>query len=413
MKLGNLLLVASLLIGSAVFAQGSNDAECERFIGVANNAMSAENYPEAVEYFLKAEDYCEDIGKDNYDRMLVCIQYLMATFEEGSDQYYEYMDKLMNYWEKSEKIGYYSESDDVIRGYYYTLLKEPDFEKADLYFARGIKNQGLELDDEVYIVLHYYNIYTLWFMEQDPEKKAELKQRYIKEYFDLTKLIKDANYAPSTQEILTKYLAQVITSCDDLTPEIPAFMSTLPEDPESKKTALMNMAELLEANQCNETDGYKTIVEAMYEAFPNDPDVQLKIVEIKSCGERIAIYKEIQSSTEDATKKNELQYKIASCYLEIGSFQAAFNAAKSVSGDLRSKALIIQAKAVAATANSCGDSTFDRKCNYLYAAQLMEQGGMDGSKYKALGPNADDCFNNNSPSSVTLTCWGVTVNPCQ
>merc|ERR1711907_757366 len=163
--------------------------------------------------------------------------------------------------------------DDVIRGYYYTLLKEPDFVKADSYFARGIKNKGMELDDEVYIVLYYYNIYTLWFMEQDAEKKGELKQRYIKEYFDLTRLIKEANYAPSTQETLTQYLAQVITSCDDLTPEIPAFMESLPEEKESKKTAMMDMARLLSDNGCLETDGYKNIAEALYELDPNDPEI--------------------------------------------------------------------------------------------------------------------------------------------
>ena len=64
---------------------------------------------------MHAEEACDDMGKDNYDRMLVCIQYLIATFEEGSDEYYQYMDTLMHYWEKTEEIDYYSESDDVYR----------------------------------------------------------------------------------------------------------------------------------------------------------------------------------------------------------------------------------------------------------------------------------------------------------
>ena len=77
-----------------------------------------------------------------------------------------------------------------------------------------------------------------------------------------------------------------------------------------------------------------------------------------------------------------------------------------------SRALLIAADCVAKTANSCGASTFDRKCNYYYAAQLALKAGNSGAaaKYKANAPSSDEIFNNNSPASVTLSCWGVTVD---
>jgi hypothetical protein len=74
--------------------------------------------------------------------------------------------------------------------------------------------------------------------------------------------------------------------------------------------------------------------------------------------------------------------------------------------------MLIAADCVAKTANNCGASTFNRKCNYYYAAQLALKAGNPGAaeKYKANAPSSDEIFNNNSPSTVTLECWGVTVD---
>ena len=78
----------------------------------------------------------------------------------------------------------------------------------------------------------------------------------------------------------------------------------------------------------------------------------------------------------------------------------------------RSKALLVAANCVAKTANSCGSSTFERKCNYYYAAQLANQAGEPGiaSKFKANAPTADEIFSNNSPATLKLSCWNVTVD---
>jgi len=90
----------------------------------------------------------------------------------------------------------------------------------------------------------------------------------------------------------------------------------------------------------------------------------------------------------------------------------------SVNGDLRGDALGIAGRAVGNNANNCGASTFDRKCNYIYAVQLLEQARAKGadvgsaiSKFKANYPTDGEVFENGSPSSVTLSCYGVSVNP--
>ena len=80
---------------------------------------------------------------------------------------------------------------------------------------------------------------------------------------------------------------------------------------------------------------------------------------------------------------------------------------------------MIAGLSVGANANNCGDSDFERRCNYIYAVQLLEQARSLGvsdngaiAKFKANYPTTEQCFNNNSPTSYTLKCYGVTVNPC-
>ncbi|GAB5416549.1 MAG: hypothetical protein Crog4KO_34130 [Crocinitomicaceae bacterium] len=410
MKLGTLLIVASLLIGSAAYGQMT---DCERFLGVANNAYAQENFPEAIEYYKKVEAECEELGKDNYDRLVASYIALMDKEEFGGDAWLDKLEKVMATWEVMDEKGFYNKEDDLTRGYYYSNMRTPDYAQADKYLARGIRAAGTDLYDENYITLFYFNTYTMWYIELDEAKKAELKQRLIKDYFEMSKLIKDANFAPSIQEGLTGYLGQVITSCEDLQPEIPVFIESLPEDPESKKTALMNMAKLMKDNECLETDEYKNIADMLYKLDPEDEEIQIIVLETKSYSEQIPILKELKAQAETDEEKNKYQYKIAYNYSEMNQYKAAYSAAQAVGGKNKSNALVIQAQAVAAMANSCGVSTFDRKCNYIYAAQLMEQAGRDGSKYRAAGPTKEDCFNNSNPTSVTLECWGVTVNPCK
>jgi hypothetical protein len=99
-------------------------------------------------------------------------------------------------------------------------------------------------------------------------------------------------------------------------------------------------------------------------------------------------------------------------YHDQDAYNTAYRTAMGISGAYRNKALLIAANCVAKTANSCGASTFDRKCNYLYAAELAQRGGDGGAaaRFRANGPTESDRFENNNPSSVSLSCWGVSVS---
>jgi tetratricopeptide (TPR) repeat protein len=116
-------------------------------------------------------------------------------------------------------------------------------------------------------------------------------------------------------------------------------------------------------------------------------------------------------------RKGELKYKIVANLFKTGSYDAAYSKAMNIQGKFRGKAMSIAGQCVGQKANSCGVSTFERNCNYIYAVQLLEQsGGAAGpsliAQYKAKFPTSQDCFKEGNPTSVTLDCWGVTVKPC-
>lgn len=416
MKLGNLLIVATLLIGTAANAQEGEDRECTRMRVIANNAMGYGNYPEAVEYFLRAEKLCPEFGKDNYDRLVSCAIKMVNKTEGDASK--AYTDTLLGAWERSEAKGFYDQLDDLNRGYYYLMGTTPNYVKSDFHLKRAIETLGKEMNEQ-FIPVYYYNVYTLWYMEQDATKKDVLKQRLITDYFSLSKLIQEANFAPKTQENLTLYMRQAIQTCDDILPMMPNFMSSLPEDVEIKKTMMLDMTELLESIGCTDTKEYKELLKTMYKLYPDDREIMIKYLNLLPCSERIPLYREIISTSKDEKEKNDMQYEIARCYYEMGSYTTAFNAAKSVGGDKKGSALSIMGQCVGKTANGCGDSTFERKCNYIYAVQLLEQAQANGasglsgviSSYKSNYPTTPDIFDNGSPTSVSLTCWGVSVNP--
>lgn len=423
MKLGKLLVLGTLLIGSVSFAQegGEEDGEsreCRRMLKIANDAMSFTNYKEATTYFIKAENECNEFDSLNYERLASCALN-MATSTEGDEQK-AYIDTLLGAWDRAEAKGIYSKTNDMNRGYFILQSSNPDYHKADTVLNRGINKLGTEVNEQ-FLPLYYYNIYTLWYIELDEAVKANYKQRLIKEYFSLSTLIQDANFAPSTQESLTQFMRQVINTCEDILPEMPKFMSTLPENKDSKKALMLDMGSLLSELGCQKSDEFKNLVNTLYELDQEDPDVIALYLEAADDPRaKIDAYEKLLSNATTDEAKNKYRYEIALAYFQLNSYQTAYNKAKAVGGKHKGNALSIMGQCVAATAMNCGESTFERKSNYIYAVQLLEQAQANGasvggliSSYKSRFPTAEECFDNGNPSSQSLSCWGVTVNPCQ
>lgn len=431
MRLGKLLLAATLLLSTFTFAQDEN-RECRRMRKIANDAMGFENFKEAATFFYKGMEICgddfkkddqgADIGDANYMRLISSLVRVYNS-ENDAEVKKKYADTLVEVYNKTEAAGVYNNENDLKRAFFILQCSAPDYNAADKFFIRGIETEGTAVK-EMYISLHYYNTYTLFYIEQDAEKKTALKQRMIKDYFKLSALVSKANFSVKTQETLTGYLNAVVQSCEDLLPEIPGFMKSLPEDNEAKKSALMNMVQLMEDKKCEDSKEYMGLINSYLEVDPESPvALKMKVKALlgnKQYSDAIATLKKLKELAETDEEKDELQYEIARAYFNTGQYNAAYTAGKAVGGEHRGDGLAIAGQCVGKTAMDCGNSTFERKCNYIYAVQLLEQAQANGASgissviasYKKNFPTTDDCFNNGSPSSQSLSCWGVSVSPC-
>lgn len=414
MKFGKLLLIgATALLTFGANAQGDDaERECKRMRFLAGEeGLNKDDYKTAAMYLLKAETICGSLDKDNWDRLIGSLGTVInGETDEAAKK--AYADTLNEAFKRQEAAGFYNQESDCFRASIILQSSNPDAKEADTYFQRCIKAKGAATH-ESFIVYSYYTTYLI-YNGATGEEKAELKKRMIQDYFNLSEIVSKAGMTPQTQETLTTYLDYVVESCDALLPEIPGYIENLPEDKDAALEAIQRMLKLLDAKGCNDSEEHLALVEAWLKLDPNSIPALLAKLDHMPGSKAIPIIDEIMSKTEDAGMKAELQYKKAYLQYKAGSYKAAYASGRACSGDYNSKGMLIAAQSVAALANSCGNSTFERKCNYIYAAQLAEQAGNGGqaATYRSKAPTSSDCFNENSPKSVTLTCWGVTVNPC-
>lgn len=422
MKLGRLLLLGTLLVaGFNSYAQDDTERECTRMRFLAGEELKIKNYTAAAAYYLKGEEICGGYDAKNYARMIGTLRNAVNTSQDKAVKT-AYNDTLVAAWDRAEAAGAYNEKDDFIRAAAILQTSKPDRVKADKLFRRGVDTKGTATN-EAYVSYFYYNTYAM-YSEATEEAKPELKKRMIAEYFELSALISEANMSVKTQETITGYFNYVVRSCDDILPDLKGYMANLPEDPEVKKAQVLNFIELLEKKECTESAEYFELIDIYVAIDPESLDAQMMKAKAltgqKKYSAAIAAFKTAKGlATEDAMKQ-EISYEIARAQYQSGSYKSAYTTAMSVKGDLRGKALTIAGSAVGKNANNCGSSTFERKCNYIYAVQLLEQarslGESTGStiaSFKRSYPTDGEIFENGSPSSQSLTCYGVSVNPKQ
>lgn len=390
-----------------------NNKECQRMLLFVSQELKMKNYAMASMYYLKGETICgEEYGAKEYDAMSKTLRNTIIT-EKDNVRKKLYTDTLLGVYDRMDAKGYYNEVESSKRATFIMMSSNPDYKKADEIYLRAFENNNKFNDAE--LTYYYYNLYTLFSITSGDDQTA-FKKRLISDYFLLSKKIESENFASSTQQSLTGYFNSLVRSCDDILPELNGFMSSLPQDKEAKKKAVNNFLKLLKEKGCTESNEYEMLIDTII-SIDNTIDAVLAKAQLlkvkKRFKESISVYQTAVQMTELDSIKNEIMMDVLDIqYSNLNAYRTAYNTALTIKGSNRSKALLVAANCVAKTANSCGSSTFERKCNYYYAAQLANQAGKPGiaSKFKANAPTADEIFSNNSPATLKLSCWNVTVD---
>lgn len=415
------LLFGTFLVGS-LFSFGQADGEnreCDRMLFLAQQArIEKQDYKESSIYMIKAEKECGGLDQKNMKILVASLKNTIATIADANEQK-AYIDTLCGAFDRARKVDAYDSADDLLWAYYQAQSNNPKPELSDSLFRAGIKANGTATKEH-YISFYYYNLYVLYAGAPNLKVQEEYKTRMIEEYFTLSKLINDAGMSVKAQENLNNYLNAIIQTCDDIVPELDKFLANVPTEKENAVASIKNFMSLLEQKQCTAVAQYEALVKKWDEI---DPSLESKLAVGKllmtkgKYSEAISAFREVQGLTDDANLKEESNYSIAFCQFKSGSYKSAYSTAMSVGGSFKGKALVLAAQAVAKNKDNCGVSTFERKSNFYYVVELLERARSEGESvgslirsYSENYPTETEIFENGSPSTVTISCYGVTVS---
>jgi hypothetical protein len=390
-------------------------------------AASTENklpfYKSEFSFLLKGQAFCgKTYSKTNYSQIISCGQNILKL-EKDSIIKISYIDTLFLVYQKIDSLNF-GDKNIVLKLAEYSLIKtNKDIIVCDNYYVRAYNDTAI-IKTDIFINNYFYNLYLIYVAESNIDAKSKYKKRLISEYFVLCRFIEDNKLLIKTREAITSVFNNLIENCDDLLPELKVFMSELPQDKDLKIQTVNNFLSLLKEKSCTGSKEYKMLLDtiiridkSLISVTPKVDDSHIskanQFIEEKRYSEAIKEFNSAKATMTNTSLIEDIDFRILEIqYHHLKNYKTVYSLALNTSGSNKSKALLYAARCVAMSANDCGATTFERKCNYYYAADLCERAGDNESakKYRQNGPTSTEKFNNNNPSSIKLSCWGVTVS---
>lgn len=435
MKLKGILgtLMLTLLIGSSAMAQDSSSVaadDCQKFRSLYYQYLTSKAYQDAANFWNDAVESCGPAGLDGAFYSNGRYIYGKLLKEEGitPERKAALKDTVIWIFESRLQIDH-----DLIwiADYASQLVtnKSDDHAKIDTLFAQSIP----ELKDKAkskHYKQYFKHLIVNKFNTAEGEEKEAARTKIIEEYIVLSEYIgtalkaakekEDANEVKrqtSAQSFLDKYFLQIAKDCDVLVGVFDKKLQTLPEDPTERKEKVEAYLALMDQKKCQSSEVYGKFVDELIaleptaEAYFFGGNYALSNKNNSKAAEYFQKAVELEA---DGENKDKYTLNLANVKYKQGSYKSAFKTAKGVGGDYRGDALVICANSIAATANSCGESTFSRKANYWLANDYIKKAiaagaeGVSSSKFLKNAPDSNEAFNEgvSAGSTVSLSCWG-------
>jgi tetratricopeptide (TPR) repeat protein len=311
--------------------------------------------------------------------------------------------------------------------------KNKDFDKIDGLFTNihSVKDKATG----THIRTYFRHLILNKFNSAEGEQKEIERTKVIEEYIVLSDYcaaaLKTANAIQdekkkaraiksytAAQSFLDKYFLKIAKDCAVLTPVLDTKFETIPEG-EAGTAELNKFIALMEKQKCTDSETYsKYVVESVKRnpsaaGFAGLGTIQLKK---KQNSEAVESFKKAVELEAEGDNKDKYLLSLAKAQYTARSYKAAASTAKKVSGEGKGDALKIVGDCIAATANGCGSTTFQRKANYWLANDYYKKAAANGakvssSKYLDSAPSQDDMFSEgvSAGASVSCSCWGETT----
>lgn len=308
--------------------------------------------------------------------------------------------------------------------------KSEDYEKLDKLFENI--HVMKEKSSGTHIRMYFRHLIVNRFNTAEGEDKDMYRGKIIEEYIVLSDYCKAALKAAEgienekkkeraiksydgAQQFLDKYFLKIAKDCEVLTPVLDQKFATIPEG-EAGMADLNKFIKLMERQKCTDTETYEKFVLEAINRNPTAPGYFGLGNIYKGKGEEKKAVDAFSKAVElegEGENKNQYLYELAQAQYKANQYSAAFKTAKQLGGEFQGKGYVICGNCVAALANSCGESTFDRKANYWLANDYYKRASGAGeevssSKFLSNAPDENEIFDagKTKGDSITLSCWG-------
>lgn len=431
MNMKNLILALALMIVGGASANAQADsANCGKYKSLYYQYLKQEMYKDAMFFWGQAYNYCG--GFDGVDKKFFAngrIAYL-KLYDAEQDAAKKVVLRDSIYWIYESLIKKEPNNPDW-KGKYATMMMTEDdkrIDKIDSLYKDCVHSMKGEAAP-VYIRQYFKHLITNKFNPAPADKKEEIRNYVIEEYMLLSDYCTSGAAAKRTaadedgakkydeaQEFLDKYFVQIVNDCTMLTGVVDKKISSLPQDKTAKSEKVKAYIGLLDKKKCQSTETYGKLMDTLISLDPTAEAYYLTGKYYQDNGNESKAVEYFQKAVDmegAGANKDKFTYALANCQYAAKRYRDAFRTAKLVEGEFKGKAMVICGNAIAASANSCGETTFDRKANFWLANDYYRKAaalGEEVSTGKFLGdaPTKEEGFNVgvSEGSSVSLPCWG-------
>lgn len=441
-------IIATLTFTLFFFGAGAqedrsyNPDECAKYKSLYYQYLKQGAYRDATYFWSLAYDYCggcDSIDAGTLSNGRVAYSKLLKQEEDKETPDQEIIKNLRDslYW--IAECGIQKNLGAEWIADYASMLvsdKDPRHKKIDSLWAMSIH----DLKDKatyIHFMQYFRHLIINTFNDAPAEEKDAVRNFVIEEYLKLSDYCstaiskakaagdsKTADKYQKAQEFMDKYFAKIVQDCDVLNRVLDGKLSELPQNKEEKLETVKKYLDLMKNKKCDKDTTFAKYVDTLVTIEPSadayyfQGTIAYNNKDYKKAAEAFEKAVEMEGDGENSDK---YKYELAKAQYAAHQYTAAFRTAKTVGGEYQGKAMVICGDAIAATANSCGESTFERKANYWLANDYYQKAralgeDVSGSKYLSNGPTTTECFEQNitNGSTITLSCWGEsTTVRCQ
>ena len=446
-----IILVLAALFLTANFGFAQQDEECMLNLTLMNDYVKSKKYDEAYEPWMKVRTKCpkfsyaiyaygekildHKIDNSSGQQKLDYINDLMLVWDQGMEYFpskYDIgevlSDKGLLMYDNQKELGLtdkqvYDAFDKAYKqdlenfrsakGLYVYFTKIVDLYKADEAPIQDVFNKYDDVSEQLENINESYTLKLNKLIEkEDAGTTLSKKEDKYKTFYQKSL---EANEKISGS--LDTYLGQ-LANCENLIPLYKKDFPTYKNDAVWLKRAVSRMYN----KECTDDPLYIDLVKA-YDATAPSSDTKYFVATILykqgNDAEAEKYIKQAYDLETDTFKKGKLAYRIANNFKKKGSYGSARNyyreALKLNPSDGKPHLQI--ASMYAKSANSCGDTNFNKRAVFWYAAQEALKAGRADATLKSSAQQAANSYNANAPTkseifqegnagtTINIGCW--------